>query len=150
MLFQAVDCVTPLGCFGGADGIRISEEPKFVEGVRDRHGVRPVDGDEVFALFRIVDVFRVILRLGQHVEGRNRRSVRDGQLELRQRDRRVANSSDPDEALTRNTPPERLPPGDVGTGEGVVVPQEVRVLDAVQQHVRDGEHVRELFFLDRP
>ena len=37
---------------------------------------------------------------------------------------------------------------DVGPGQGVVVADEAGVLDAVEQHVRDTEHVRELFLLD--
>ena len=36
---------------------------------------------------------------------------------------------------------------DVGPGQGVVVADEAGVLDAVQQHVGDAEHVRELLLL---
>lgn len=37
---------------------------------------------------------------------------------------------------------------DVGAGEGVVVADEAGVFDAVEQHIGDAEHVRELLFLD--
>ena len=37
---------------------------------------------------------------------------------------------------------------DVGPGQGVVVADEAGVLDAVQQHVGDAEHVRQLLLLD--
>ena len=39
---------------------------------------------------------------------------------------------------------------DVGPGQRVVVADEARVLDAVQQHVGDAEHVRQLLLLHRP
>ena len=42
-----------------------------------------------------------------------------------------------------------LAPRDVGAGQRVVVAQEGRVLDPVQQHVGDGEHVGELLLLHR-
>ncbi len=45
--------------------------------------------------------------------------------------------------------PVLLLPADIGAGQGVVVADEARVLDAVQQHVGDAEHVRELFLLHR-
>ena len=38
---------------------------------------------------------------------------------------------------------------DVGPGQGVVVADEAGILDAVQQHVGDAEHVRKLLFLHR-
>ena len=38
---------------------------------------------------------------------------------------------------------------DVGPRQRVVVAHEARVLDAVQQHVGDAEHVRKLLLLDR-
>ncbi|MGA7415481.1 MAG: hypothetical protein WBW33_33730, partial [Bryobacteraceae bacterium] len=37
---------------------------------------------------------------------------------------------------------------DVGPGEGVVVADEAGVLDAVEQHVGDAEHVRQLLLLN--
>src|SRR5690348_6509178 len=37
---------------------------------------------------------------------------------------------------------------DVRPGEGIVVPHETRVLDAVEQHVCHTKHVRELLLLD--
>ena len=36
---------------------------------------------------------------------------------------------------------------DIGPGQGVVVADKGRVVDAVQEHVGDAEHVRKLFFL---
>ena len=44
----------------------------------------------------------------------------------------------------------RLRIADVGPGEGVVVADEAGVLNAVQQHVGDAEHVGKLLFLDCP
>ena len=38
---------------------------------------------------------------------------------------------------------------DIGARQRVVVAHEARVLDAVQQHVGDAEHVRQLLLLDR-
>ena len=43
--------------------------------------------------------------------------------------------------------PVALAVADVGPGQGVVVAHEAGVLDAVQQHVGDAEHVRELLLL---
>ena len=40
-------------------------------------------------------------------------------------------------------------PGYVGTRQRVVMTKEGRVLDTVQQHVRDGKHVRQRLFLHR-
>jgi hypothetical protein len=45
--------------------------------------------------------------------------------------------------------PVLLAPADVGPGQGVVVAHEARILDAVQQHVGDAEHVRQLLLLHR-
>ena len=39
-------------------------------------------------------------------------------------------------------------PADVGAGQGVVVTHEAGVLNAVQEHVGDAQHVRKLFFLN--
>ena len=39
---------------------------------------------------------------------------------------------------------------DVWPRQRVVVAYKARVLDAVQQHIRDAKHVRKLFFLNRP
>ena len=41
------------------------------------------------------------------------------------------------------------PPADVGAGQGVVVTDEARIVDAVQQHVGHAEHVRKLLLLHR-
>ena len=43
--------------------------------------------------------------------------------------------------------PVGLAVADVGPGQGVVVADEAGIVDAVQQHVGDAEHVRELLFL---
>ena len=42
-----------------------------------------------------------------------------------------------------------LAPGDVGTRQCVVMTKKGRVLDAVQQHVRDRKHVRKRFLFHR-
>ena len=42
------------------------------------------------------------------------------------------------------------PVADVGPRQRVVVAHEARILNAVQQHVGDAEHVRELLLLDGP
>jgi hypothetical protein len=39
---------------------------------------------------------------------------------------------------------------DVGTRQGVVVTDEARIFNAVQQHVGDAEHVRKLLLFNRP
>ena len=43
--------------------------------------------------------------------------------------------------------PVRLGVADIGAGQGVVMADEGWVVDAVEKHIRDAEHVRELLFL---
>ena len=46
--------------------------------------------------------------------------------------------------------PVALRVADVGPRQRVIVAHEARVLDAVQQHVGDAQHVRKLLLFDRP
>lgn len=69
MFFQPIRGLSPVGCFGAADGVLVAEEANFMEGLSDWHGLEPVHFDEVFGFLGVFGIGAVVVGLCQHIEG---------------------------------------------------------------------------------